>query len=220
MYRPKFIAACAAAVVAGVATIASSQDPARLSTASQSTSTGDPALDAEREEIWNSPTMLRARAWVQEYCRASAKITPAEARQYMTEMANMTPTQMKVWLLKFEAEESMIRQQQAAFNRSRQAGVSQAIAYQSQTQQELADVNRDENAAAQDAQQSIDQQQQLAAERDEQNVADRDASEANLDNPMAYGPYGPYGLIGSYPYGGYNPWAGAATHVHIHVHPR
>src|SRR6516164_4425244 len=73
------------------------------------------SVDAEREQIWNSPSMLRARAWLQEYCDRSAKITPAEKQQYMTELANLTPMQMKLWLLKFDEQEEARRQQQAYF---------------------------------------------------------------------------------------------------------
>jgi hypothetical protein len=94
------------------------------SVASSQTSTTTPApypnstqgMSPEQLKIWNSPTMLRARAWVQEYCQRSAKITPEEANQYMAEMEHMTPTQMKLWLLKFDEEEENIRQQQADFN--------------------------------------------------------------------------------------------------------
>ena len=34
------------------------------------------AQDAERAKIWESPQMLRARAWVKDYTSHSAKITP------------------------------------------------------------------------------------------------------------------------------------------------
>jgi hypothetical protein len=169
-------------------------------------------MDAEREQIWNSPTMLRARAWVQEYCAASAKISPEEAKQYMTELQNLSPAQMKLWLLKFEHEEATIRQQQAAFNETRQAGISTALGYQRTTQQELDDVNRDENEAAAEAQQSINAQQQMANERGLQNTADRDAANAAQNGPLYWGPY-PYGGYGIAP-GGYG------GDVHIHVHPR
>src|SRR5688500_4065157 len=62
------------------------------------TTQGD--ANAQREQIWNSPNMLRARAWLQEYCSKSARVTPEEAKQQMAELENMTPAQMKLWLLK------------------------------------------------------------------------------------------------------------------------
>ena len=83
MNRTLSISACVTIVILGLATAAVSQNPAsRPQRASSDTA-------AEREKIWNSPTMLHARAWVQEYCQRSAKITPAEAQQYMKELENL-----------------------------------------------------------------------------------------------------------------------------------
>src|SRR3990172_3115229 len=77
-----------------------------------STSTSEASLDAERAQIWNSPNMLRARAWLQDYCATSAKVKPGEGEKYMNELANITPTQMKLWLMKFDEEEAGKQQQQ------------------------------------------------------------------------------------------------------------
>jgi hypothetical protein len=60
------------------------------------------SMEAERERIWNSPDMLRARAWLQDYCSKSAKVTPEQGRKYMQELANLTPSQMELWLLKHD----------------------------------------------------------------------------------------------------------------------
>jgi hypothetical protein len=209
--------ACAALVLLGFVATASSQTATPLPTApgastASAAGTSSAAMDAEREKIWNSPTMLRARAWVQEYCAASAKITPEEAKQYMTELENLSPAQMKLWLLKFDHEEQMIRQQQAAFNIQRQAGLQTAGAYRQATQQELAAVNRDENEAAQEAQQSINTEQEQAFQRGLQTTADRDAANAAFNSP---GPWGPYGAGYGY---GFVPGYGGG--VHIHVHPQ
>jgi hypothetical protein len=211
------LTACAAIVLLGFVAVASSQTAAPLPTVRGSSVAGSAgsssaAVDAEREKIWNSPTMLRARAWVQEYCAASAKITPEEAKQYMTELQNLSPTQMKLWLLKFDHEEQMIRQQQADFNVQRQAGLQSAASYQQATQQELNAVNSDENRAAQEAQQSINAEQEQAFQRGLQNSADRDAANAGLNSQMPWGPY-PYGY-------GYGFAPGYGGGVHIHVHPR
>jgi hypothetical protein len=206
-----------AVVVLGVVAVASSQPggpqselpaiPVGVSAAPANA----PAMDEERARLWNSPTMLRARAWVQEYCQRSARISPAEAQQYMTELANLTPTQMKLWLLKFEAEEEMIRGQQAAFGRSRQAGVNAAMSFDRETQQEYAAINRDETAAAQTAQQSLGAEERLAAERSQQNAQARDAFDQALETqPMNVGGYPPYG---------YAPYLGSGEfHLHYHVH--
>src|SRR5687767_14699015 len=91
-------------------------------------------MDAERAKIWNSPAMLRGRAWLHDYCARSAKVTPEQAQEYMTELQNMSPSQMKLWLLKFQEQEEMIHQQQAMFNAHRQAGVQQAVGVEKATQ--------------------------------------------------------------------------------------
>jgi hypothetical protein len=170
-----------------------------------------PAIEAERAKIWNSPTMLRARAWVQEYCQQSAQITPEEARTYMAEMARMSPTQMKLWLLKFNHEQEMIHQQQAAFNQQRQAGVQQAMAMNQSIQQAYGRINQDETEAAQTEEGTIQEEQQNA----QQNA---DEKEANMtDTPLggAWGAYG-YGAYGDGPYGYGGALAPAEYHYHFH----
>lgn len=163
------------------------------------------AVNAEREKIWESPQMLRARAWVKDYCAHSAKITPAEAKEYEAELANLSPKQMKLWLLKFQHEEEMIQQQQAMFNSARQADVKQAAAVHKQMKQAYANINADENKAAQTAESSIKQQQEFAQEDGLQKNADRDAAATDeLMQPF----FGGYGGYGGYGYGG----------VHYHFH--
>ncbi|MDZ4658505.1 MAG: hypothetical protein SH868_13085 [Bythopirellula sp.] len=208
---------CAATVLCGVATVAFSQNaPTRLNTAptlaAAPASASNPATAAEREKIWNSPTMLRARAWVQEYCQRSAKITPAEEQAYMTELENLSPMQMKLWLLKFDHEEATIRQQQADFNRSRQAGLNQAASVDKATQQAYSNINRDENEAAATAEKSYNTQQAQAAQR-----GDEKQEELAADGTSEGGYFDPFGGYGYGPFvtgGGYG-----ATHIHVHVHP-
>jgi len=81
------------------------------------------AVQAEREEIWNSPDMLRARAWLKDYCSKSAKVTPEMAKQYESELANMSPNQMRLYLMKFDEQEQMRQQQYAMFQQANAARV-------------------------------------------------------------------------------------------------
>jgi hypothetical protein len=202
-------------VVLGLVTIASSQNrglPTVPSASAPATTAADSGTAVEREKIWNSPTMLRARAWVQDYCSKSAKVTPEEAKEYMTELENLSPKQMKLWLLKFQHEEEMIDRQQAAFEQARQASVNQAITVNRATQRAYNDINAEETRAAQEAQQSIDTQQQQAFERGLDKEEDL--------NSYHYGGFGAgYGNPFGY-YGGMYPWlpGAAPTHVHVHVH--
>lgn len=212
MNRIVSISSCVAIVLLGLATAAVSQNSTSRPQRASASSANSSNSAAEREKIWNSPTMLRARAWVQEYCQRSAKITPAEAQQYMKELENLTPVQMKLWLLKFDHEEAMNRQQQADFELARRASLRQAISVDKATQQDYSAINRDENEAAATAEQSIQTQAQEASAR-EQAKQDQTAVDAsNMDS--FYGGYGGYGLYPGYGLGGY----GAAPHIHIHVH--
>jgi hypothetical protein len=79
------------------------------------------AIQAEREEIWESPDMLRARAWLKDYCSKSAKVTPEMAKQYESELANMSPNQMRLYLMKFDEQEQMRQQQYAMFQQQNSA---------------------------------------------------------------------------------------------------
>jgi hypothetical protein len=196
---------CVLLVLLCVGTLAFSQNnssPTGAPSASAPTH-ADSGTAAEREKIWNSPAMLRARAWVQEYCERSAKVTPEEAKAYMTELENLSPAQMKLWLLKWEHDEEQVRQQQASFDKVRQAHLNQALSVNRATQEET--------QAAQAAQRSIDTQQQQAFERGLDKQQD-----LNSYHGLGYGGFSPYGY-----YGGMYPWLpgyAPPMHVHVHVH--
>lgn len=160
-------------------------------------STGNAEIDAERAKIWDSPEMLRARAWLKEHDADSAKVTPEEAQEHQTELANLSPKQMKLWLLKFQHEDEIRQQQQAMFNAQRQAQVQQAMAAHQQMKQAYANINADANQAASNVEGSIKQQQEFAQQDGLQKGADRDAAVNNLLAPPFSG-WGGYG----YGYGG------------------
>jgi hypothetical protein len=133
------------------------------------------ALDSERGKLWNSPRMLRARAWLQEYCERSAQITPQEAKQYMAELKNLTPVQMKLWLLKFDEEQEAIDRQQAQFEKARQGSVGRALAVQSATERAYRRIDEGVSYGAQITQQSLRAKEELAqamyAQRAEESAA-------------------------------------------------
>jgi hypothetical protein len=209
---------CVVLLLLSVGTVAIGQNTTapRTSTTSAAANT-----DAEREKIWNSPSMLRARAWVQEYCERSAKITPEEAKQYQTELANLSPVQMKLWLLKFQHEEDTIRQQQADFERGRQASLAQASMYRQQYQQAGDNINRDETMAAENEEQSLQTQAAEASQRQDQKQQDLAISAAQTDDALGggYGAWGlGYGLGGGYSYG-VGGFGAPPVHVHVHMPP-
>jgi hypothetical protein len=152
--------------------------------------------EAQREQIWNSPDMLRARAWLQDYCSKSPKVTPEQGKKYMKELANMTPSQMEVYLLKFDHEEQQRQQQYSFWQQAHEAGLSRAMAANQATEQAYANINRQQTEAAGVAQQQVDEQAQTAQTMAEQKQLEMSA------------PYAPYGYAG---YGG--------VHYHFHLYP-
>jgi hypothetical protein len=168
--------------------------PAGTSAASARQQSTTPAkMDTEREQIWNSPDMLRARAWLHDYCSKSAKVTPELAKHYQTELQNLSAAQMKLWLLKFNHEEEQRQQQHALWQQAHASALSQAQAANAATQRAYASIEQGETEAATQEQQQLNEQTQAA----------QDLQEAK--QLEAVGPYGPYG------YGG--------IHYHYHLYP-
>jgi hypothetical protein len=164
------------------------------------------AMEAEKEQIWNSPDMLRARAWLKDYCSKSAKVTPEMAKQYESELANMSPNQMRIYLMKFDEEEQQRQQQNTMFQQHNDYLMQRAMAVHKQTQQGYAAMNQAQSSAAQDAQQQFTEQREQAQQNQENK---------QLDQTPAYGgPYGGY-FYGANP--GYGAWNnGGGVHYHYH----
>jgi hypothetical protein len=166
------------------------------------------AMEAEKEQIWNSPDMLRARAWLKDYCSKSVKVTPEMARQYESELANMTPNQMRIYLMKFDEEEQQRQQQNAMFQQHNEYLMQRAMAVHKQTQQGYAAMNQAESSAAQNAQQQFQEQRAQAQQNQENKQLDQ--------TPYYGGPYGGY-FYGAGP--GYGPWNnGGGVHYHYHLY--
>jgi hypothetical protein len=151
------------------------------------------ALNAEREQIWNSPSMLRARAWLAEYCKSSSKVTPELAKHYQTELENMTPSQMKLWLLRFDHAEEQLQQRQALWQQAHNLSIQQALAANQATQRAYSEINREESEAAGVEQQQLNQQAQF---------------QQNMETSKQLEAVGPYGYPG---FGG--------IHYHYHLYP-
>lgn len=166
-------------------------------------------MDPAAAKIWTSPQMLKARQWLADYCAHSAKVTPAEAKQYMSELEGMSATQMKLWLLKFQEHDEIQQQQYQAWQKAHQAALSQAIAMQKSIRESYSNINRDETEAAETEQKKLNQQQQ-----EEFQMAQDKMQELNtpgLEAPDYVGPYLGYGYPG---YGGLG-----GIHYHFHIHP-
>ena len=156
-------------------------------------------MSPESAKIWNSPNMLRARAWLYDRISKSAKIKPEEGRKYIEVLEKMSPDEMKLWLMKFDEEEEQRQQQYAFWQQGQQALAKRAMAANRATQQAYANINQEETAAAEQEQGQLNEQ---AAARQER----------GLDNQFA--PYGPYPYS---PYGyGFNP---GGIQYHYHIYP-
>ncbi len=82
-----------------------------------STTTGE--MDAAREQIWNSPEMLEARAHMELTFQRSAQITDEQAAQYMADLKAMSPEQMQTWLLQHQAQRAQVQQEEARWSNLR-----------------------------------------------------------------------------------------------------
>jgi hypothetical protein len=153
-------------------------------------------MSAEQVAVWNSPNMLRARAWLQEYCATSKNCKPGDAEVYMAELEHMSPTQMKLWLMKFDEEEDQKKQQRAFYQQAQATVLKQAKSTDRATQKSYGEIESEETASANQAQSQIEEQEQ----NEQQNQDDKQM-----------GPYTPYGQ-GYYPGGG-------GVHYHFHVYP-
>lgn len=194
---------CMAAAIACIAGgDASSQTP--QSTAAAELVLENPKnMSPEAAKIWNSPQMLRARAWLYDRISKSAKIPPAEGQKYIQVLENMTPDEMKLWLMKFDEEEEQRQGQYAFWQQGQQALAQQGMAVHRATQQAYANINKEETAAA----------EQEQGQLNEQAAARQDREFENQFMPYGTYPYSPYGGYGTYPgYGG--------IHYHYHLYPR
>jgi hypothetical protein len=187
------VALCVAAELASHAQQPQRPSGTRAAQPAAASAGSSASMDAERAQIWNSPNMLRARAWLQEYCQTSAKVKPGEGQIYMNELQNMTPTQMKLWLFKFDEEEEAKQQQQQLWKEAHSAALKQAMAANRATQQSYAAINTEESEAA------GEEQQQL-------NIQQADEQEMAADKQL-----GPDGVDGIYP--------GDGVHYHFHLYP-
>lgn len=197
-----YVAVCMATAIACIAGgDASSQTP--QSTAAAELVLENPKnMSPEAAKIWNSPQMLRARAWLYDRISKSAKIPPAEGQKYIQVLENMTPDEMKLWLMKFDEEEEQRQGQYAFWQQGQQALAQQGMAVHRATQQAYTNINKEETTAAEQEQGQLNTE---AAERQERGFENQ---------YMPYGPYGP-----NVPYGyGFNPGYGG-IHIHYHLNP-
>jgi hypothetical protein len=196
----KFLTASIAIAVSCVATTDGFSQTPQSTAAAELVLENPKNMSPESAKIWNSPQMLRARAWLYDRISKSAKIPPAEGAKYIKVLENMTPAEMQLWLMKFEEEEEQRQGQYAFWQQGQQALAQRAATYHQATQQAYANINKAETAAAEQEQGQLNEQAAMRQDR-------------GFENQFA--PYGPYPS----PYGyGLNPGYGS-IHYHYHVYP-
>jgi hypothetical protein len=169
----KIIAADAAATKQPAATKISDQATTQTSAAS------------ERGKIWNSPEMLRARAWLEEYFRVTRKYTPEQKQEYRQHLQEMTAPQMEMWLMRFQQDRQAAQKDNRAEQQVRGAAVSQDLGVIQQNRRVLQNINQGENAAAAREQKVINKDQQFARSMYKQKQ--RESAEMMMEYSSGFG---------------------------------
>ena len=117
--------------------------------------------EQERRAVWNSPEMLAARVWLEDYFRASRRYDARAADEYLARLERLEADEMRLWIARLERARRRILERQLALDAGRRFQRVQAEVYQQQRRQNL------ERIAAQEAARARFAQQQLDAERDQ-----------------------------------------------------
>ncbi len=183
--------------------------------------TGATHADPEREAAWNSPEMLRARAWVNEYAKNKDNVSEAEAAANIQALQSMTAGQMKLLATMHDSlskshptsqtqlthAQALQHARQAAaaqkwwYDNVHKAEMQRALAADHASQQVYNDINQEETGAANEAQKQFDSEQAFARENQQDKLDE-------LNSPYYYGD-APYGGLWGYP----------GVHYHFHMYP-
>ncbi|MDG2207627.1 MAG: hypothetical protein P8K78_06960 [Pirellulales bacterium] len=118
--------------------------------------------EAEREKIWNSPEMLKARIRVHNYLTVVKKYTPEQKANYEKHLASLTVPQMETWLIGFEQDEANAKKQEKNFDTVRNAQLARDKSQIKQNQKSLSDIEKGENVAAADEEKRLKSEQTFA----------------------------------------------------------
>lgn len=83
-------------------------------------------IDAERTAVWNSPPMLAARDWLDEYFRTSKASSPEAERAYLRRLSQLSAEEMREWMRQFYRKRSDMIAQHNLATQVRRMGVAQA----------------------------------------------------------------------------------------------
>ncbi len=117
---------------------------------------------AAKDKIWNSPDMLKARAWVDDYFRVIKKYTPEQKAEYKKHLASLTAPQMEMWLMRFNHDRLDAKKSEAGAQKARDARLARGQAEIKQNQKSLRDIEKGENTAAANEEKRLKSEQTFA----------------------------------------------------------
>lgn len=116
----------------------------------------EPDAERERRAVWNSPEMLEARAWLEDYFRASRRHDAAAPADYLTRLSRLDADAMRLWLARLERSRRRAAERQLALETERQFQLARAAAVQRQRSENLRRISEQESARARFAQRRLD----------------------------------------------------------------
>ncbi len=136
-------------------------------------------VQSDRDKVWNSPEMLWARAWMEEYFRVSKKYTPEQKKEYRKHLASMTAPQMELWLMQFEEERQVAAKKNEAEKQNRAVRTTRGLAEIRNQQNILKNIEKDEHKQAAQQEKTINQDRQFARSMYKQQQ--REAAQATME---------------------------------------
>lgn len=133
-------------------------------------------LDAEEQRlaVWNSQEMLAARAWLEDYFRASRRYDRRRAAEYLRRLSRLEPAEMRLWLARLERARRRAAERQLALETQRQFDLARAAAVRQQRAANLARAAEVEAVRARLAQQRLSAERQQTQALVRQRAASRD----------------------------------------------
>jgi hypothetical protein len=163
-------AAGGGATQAGPTTPGAANEPYMAPPASGS----DPATEAARLAVWNSPAMMEARDYITEHGRRSRQFTSSDATAYLERLSQFTPIEMKAWLERYQARRAANQRSAAVSRAARATSVENSVARLQTFQQTQRTARETQSLGAQNAQAQLNATQQLAQTARTYRQVDRD----------------------------------------------
>ncbi|MCA9238938.1 MAG: hypothetical protein KDA37_02010 [Planctomycetales bacterium] len=83
-------------------------------------------FEAERDAVWNSPPMMAARGWLDEYFRTSKTASPEAEQAYLRRLSQLPAEEMREWMRRFYRKRSNLIAQHNRETQVRRMGLAQA----------------------------------------------------------------------------------------------